>query len=317
MSKQLIMGERLKTSGRAGGQGGFTMLQLVLTVTVMTILGTFAFMGITSARADMRLTGSARQFASHVEKARLDAVRRHVSSASPTKVEFVDGNTYRVTMDWDGSGTPTARDFTFETGVSLFSQPTAPITFDWRGRMTACAATFSLSNTSDHQTTIDITGSGDVTVDSDIQQIATVSHTNVNQTVDIYTDATVKGTATAPTFSTTDCSAVSIGPVGGAIGGAAAGGAAGTPTCSLIANPGAISIRKNGGTGTINISVGATATVSVTGTSNLQFTPSSQTVTTSGTTAFTVKSLNNTRGTFTITFTNGCKTTEVLVTVTN
>ncbi|HVG36043.1 MAG TPA: GspH/FimT family pseudopilin [Pyrinomonadaceae bacterium] len=321
MSKQLITGEMLKTSERLQSEGGFTMLQLVLTATVMVILGTFAFMSITSARADMRLTGSARQFASHVEKARIDAIRRHVSSAAPTKVEFVDGNTYRVTMDWDGSGTATAREFTFETGVSLFSQPTAPITFDWRGRMTACTATFSLSNTSNHQTTIDITGSGDVTVDSDIQQIETVSHTNVNQTVDIYTDATVKGMTAAPTFSTTDCSAVSIGPVGGAIGGGGGGGAGGaggsTPVCSLIANPGAISIRKNGGTGTVSISVGATATVSVTGTSNLQFTPSSQTVTTSGTTAFTVKSLNNTRGTFTITFTNGCTTTDVLVTVTN
>lgn len=317
MSKQRMTGEMLKTPERMGGEGGFTMLQLVLTVTVMTILGTFAFMGITSARENMRLTGSARQFAAHVEKARIDAVRRHVSSATPTKVEFVDGNTYRVTMDWDGSGTATARDFTFETGVSLFSQPTAPITFDWRGRMTACAATFSLSNISGSQTTIDITGSGDVTVDSDIEQIATVSHTNVNQTVDIYTDATVTGTALAPTFTTTDCSAVSIGPVGGAIGGSPSGGAAGTPVCSLIANPGAISIRKNGGTGTINISVGATATVSVSGTSNLQFTPASQTVTTSGTTAFTVKSLNNTRGTFNVTFTNGCTTTDVLVTVTN
>ena len=317
MSKQRITGERWKTAERTGSQGGFTMLQLVMTVTVMTILGTFAFMGITSARADMRLTGSARQFAAHVEKARIDAVRRHVSSASPTKVEFVDANTYRVTMDWDGSGTATARDFTFETGVSLFSQPTAPITFDWRGRMTACAATFSLYNVSNQQTTIDITGSGDVTVDSDIEQVATVSHTNVNQTVDIYTDATVKGTTAAPTISATDCSGVTIGPVGGAIGGGGGGGGAGTPVCSLIADPGAISIRKNGGTGSVSISVGATATVSVTGTSNLQFTPSSQTVTTSGTTAFTVKSLNNTRGTFTITFTNGCTATDVLVTVTN
>jgi len=317
MSKQLITGEMLRTSERLRGEGGFTILQLVMTVTIMTILGTFAFMGITSARADMRLTGSARQFAAHVEKARIDAVRRHVSSTAPTKVEFVDGNTYRVTMDWDGSGTPTAREFTFETGVSLFSQPTAPITFDWRGRMTACTATFSLYNVAGHQTTIDVTGSGDVTVDSDIQQIATVSHTNVNQTVDIYTDATVKGTTAAPTISATDCSGVTVGPVGGPIGGGGGGGGAGTPVCSLIADPGAISIRKNGGTGTVNISVGATATVSVTGTSNLQFTPSSQTVTTSGTTAFTVKSLNNTRGTFTITFTNGCTATDVLVTVTN
>jgi type II secretory pathway component PulJ len=317
MSKQLFTGDTLKASERLRREGGFTVLQLVLTVTVMVIVGAFAFMGITSARENMRLTGSARQFASRVEKARIDAVRRHVSSAAPTKVEFVDGNTYRITMDWDGGGTATARDFNFEYGVGLFSQPTAPITFDWRGRMSACTATFSLSNISGNQTTIDITGSGDVTVDSDIEQVATVSHTNVNQTVDVYSDATVKGTTAAATYSTTDCSAVSVGPVGGGAIGGGGGGGAGTPVCSLIANPGAISIRKNGGTGTINISVGATASVSVTGASNMQFTPSSQIVTTSGTTAFTVKSLNNTRGTFTITFTNGCTTTDVVVTITN
>jgi hypothetical protein len=185
--------------------------------------------------------------------------------------------------------------------------------------MSACTATFSLQNIRGNQTTIDITGSGDVTVDSDIEQVASVSHTNVNQTVDVYSDATVKGTTAAPTFATTDCSAVSIGPVGGAIGGGGGGGGgAGTPVCSLIANPGAISIKKHGGTtGTVNISVGATATVSVSGASNMQFTPASQTVTTSGTTAFSVTSLNNTRGTFTITFTNGCTTTDVIVTITN
>jgi type II secretory pathway pseudopilin PulG len=318
MSKQRKKGDLSRAGECMRGEGGFSLLQLMLAMAVMVIVGTFAFMGITSARDNMRLSGSARQFAAYVEKARIDAVRRHVSSASPTKVEFVDTNTYRVTMDFDGDGIATTRDFTFENGVGLFSQPTAPITFDWRGRMTACTATFSLQNLNGNQTTIDITGSGDVTVDSDIEVVSAVSHTNVNKTVDVSTDATVKGATAAPTFSATDCSAVSVGPVGGAIGGGGGGGGTPAPTCSLVANPGSLSIKKNGGTtGTINITVGTTATVSVSGPSNLTYTPASQTVTSSGSTAFSVKSNNNTRGTFKITFTNGCTTTDVMVTVTN
>ena len=40
---------------------GFTMLQLLLTVVIIVIVSTFAVMGITRARATMRLSGSERE----------------------------------------------------------------------------------------------------------------------------------------------------------------------------------------------------------------------------------------------------------------
>ncbi len=119
MSMQRITGDMLKAYERLRHEGGFSLLQLMITVAVMMIIGSFAFMGISSARANMRLAGSARQFAAYVEKARIDAVRRHVSSASPTRIEFPDNRTYRVTMDFDGSGITATRDFKFQNGVTL------------------------------------------------------------------------------------------------------------------------------------------------------------------------------------------------------
>jgi Tfp pilus assembly protein FimT len=309
----------MKARERARLEGGFSLLQLMITVTVMVVIGTFAFMGITSARENMRLSGSARQFASYVEKARIDAVRRHTTSANPSKVEFVDTNTYRVTMDFDGSGTATSRTFSFEDGVTLFSQPTQAIAFDWRGRMSACTLTFALKNTTGSQTTVDITGAGDVTVDSDIISSPSISHTNVNQTVDVASDATVSGTTAPASMSATDCSAVDTAPVGSVTGGGITGTSGGSATpCSLTATPGAVSVKKNGGT-TQNVSVTVTtaSTVTASGPSNIKITPASQSLAANGSATFSIKSLNNTRGTFTVTFSSSCASADVTVTITN
>src|SRR3712207_8397498 len=49
---------------------------------------------------------SARVFAQNVERARLDAIRRHDTS----NVEFISPTTYEITMDYTGSGVKTTRD---------------------------------------------------------------------------------------------------------------------------------------------------------------------------------------------------------------
>ncbi|HYY58555.1 MAG TPA: hypothetical protein VE842_14575, partial [Pyrinomonadaceae bacterium] len=172
MSKQRLRVNRLEASERSGREGGFSLLQMMVTVAVTMVIGTFALMGISSARANMRLAGSARQFAAYVEKARIDAVRRHVTSASPTKVDFLDSNTYRVTMDFDGSGNPTTRNFDFQEGVTLLSLAPAGITFDWRGRMASCTASFSMVSSQSGTTpvNVDVTASGDVSVDNEVDE---------------------------------------------------------------------------------------------------------------------------------------------------
>src|SRR6266849_9995414 len=88
-------------------QFGFTTIQLLITIAVVAIVSTFAFMGIISARAHLRRTNSARLFASYVEQARSDAVRRH----GQTSIQQVNTSTYSVTMDFSGSGTGTTQNF--------------------------------------------------------------------------------------------------------------------------------------------------------------------------------------------------------------
>jgi Tfp pilus assembly protein FimT len=314
MSKQRITGDSLKAYERLCQEGGFSLLQLMVTAAVMATIGAFALMGISSARANMRLAGSARKFAAYVEKARIDAVRRHVSSAAPTRIEFPDDRTYRVTMDFDGSGITATRDFKFEDGVTLLSNAPQPITFDWRGRMTACTASFSMvsSQSGTSPVNVDVTASGDVTVDSDIDDFpANINYSNINQTSDISTDATVKGTTAPAALGALNCGAVDAGPVGGVTGG-------GGPTCGTInVNPGKITIkRNNGSTASFSVTVSNAVTITAGGPSNLVITPSSKAMTSAAAATFTVKSINKATGDFAVTFSSNCGTASVTVKVT-
>ena len=116
-------------------KNGFTILQMIVTIAIIAIVTTFGVLGITTARAEFRLQNSARLFASYVEKARADSVRRHASPGSEAYVEtFGPGSTtYAVTMDF-GSGTVETRSFPLETGLS-FETIAKRVTFDWRGRI--------------------------------------------------------------------------------------------------------------------------------------------------------------------------------------
>ncbi|HJU92264.1 MAG TPA: hypothetical protein VJ656_04935, partial [Pyrinomonadaceae bacterium] len=60
-------------------QHGFTTLQTVVTIAIISIVSVFGVLGIRTARAEFRLQNSARLFASYVEKARADAIRRHAA----------------------------------------------------------------------------------------------------------------------------------------------------------------------------------------------------------------------------------------------
>lgn len=287
---------------------GTAILQLVIAVAIAVVLASLTFMGISGAQSNMRMSKSARLFASYVEKARIDAVRRHGTSS----VSFLtDNRTYRINMDWDGTGTPRNRDLTFEDGVSLLSLAPPTIQFDWRGRISQCTATFALQSTGGDQVTVDVTGSGDVTVDSDITDLPTISYSNVNKTYDIQTDSTINGNAAPPTVSnTSDCTNATSGGSGTSITGTGTGG------CTLTANPSSFIIRKNGGgTATVAVTSSVAGKVTASTTNNLRVNPSNLTLAAGVPGSFTVQSINVTRGTFSLTFSNTCTSVTTLVTV--
>src|SRR5262245_16512135 len=129
-------------SRRVKQQHGFTLTQMLFTIAIIAIVSTFGVMGIRTARAEFRLNSSARLFASYIEKARADSVRRHAASGSEASVEtFGAGSTsYAVTMDF-GTGTVETRNFQLDAGLDFLTDP-LKVTFNWRGRLLVpCAIT--------------------------------------------------------------------------------------------------------------------------------------------------------------------------------
>jgi type II secretory pathway pseudopilin PulG len=159
-------------SRRVKQQHGFTIMQMVITIAIIAVVSTFGVLGIRNARAEFRKQSSARLFASYIEKARADSVRRHAASGFEASVETFGAATtsYAVTMDF-GTGTVETRTFQLDPGVDFLTDA-LKVTFDWRGRLlTPCPVTKSCvfqvrSISLGTSIPVDVSGSGDITVDA-------------------------------------------------------------------------------------------------------------------------------------------------------
>src|SRR5262249_30234101 len=110
------------------------------------------------------LQNNARLFATYVEKARADAIRRHAATGQESSIEtFGPGSTtYAITMDF-GSGAVETRTFDLDSGVN-FSTAAKRVTFDWRGRIAEAWVFQIFSETLQRSLPVDVSGSGDITV---------------------------------------------------------------------------------------------------------------------------------------------------------
>lgn len=334
--------------GRRRSQGGFTLIQLMIVVGVVAIVGAMAVFGIVSARQRVRLNNSARLLASYLEKARVDSIRRHAMAADQMAGVVIgeDSHSYTVRLDLDGNGTIDSQKITLEDGI-VFVGDMASTSFDWRGRFvgTDTKISYTLEYGSD-QRTVDVTHSGDITVDSR-EYLDDVPNVNVNENLSpIDNGSTVNGNNQAtptptpspapsptpdsrpspsptpdqdpsptpmpsptPLPSPTPDSSPTPNPSPTPV-------PSPTPTPSpapcVVSSNSPLSIHKNGGSGTMTFSVaGGTGSFTFTGgPSNLDV------VATSGT-SFTVTSNNNSRGDFQLTFSTPCGSREVTVTVIN
>ena len=160
-------------------QGGFTVVQVLITLALAAVITSLALMAVGSARASMRLTASTRELAGYLEKARSNAIRRNDES----KVTILSANSYRVKMDFDGDGTAEERDITLQDGVT-FADGMIGIsaTFDWRGRV-GSNILFELRNESANPSRINLSGSGDVTIGSDIFEDSSIGDVTLNSDV--------------------------------------------------------------------------------------------------------------------------------------
>ena len=100
---------------------GFSTIELIITATVLTIVTGLGLMGITRAKASIRLSGSAREFASYIEKARLYSIRRHANDAAERANLAINDNktSYNVSMDLDGDGGMDTRTINLPSGIEF------------------------------------------------------------------------------------------------------------------------------------------------------------------------------------------------------
>jgi Tfp pilus assembly protein FimT len=285
---------------------GIGMVELIIVVAIVGIVSAVAMLQIRSSRSALRVQNSVRELASYMEKARIDAVRRHGIST----VSFTDTKTYLVTMDFNSNGSTSTRTFSFQDDVRLASAELPNVTFNWRGRTltagSSCVTTFAVSDNMNHGLSVDVSGSGDVTVENQQPTLPNVSYsTTVTSSDNIDSRLVVAGTST---LENTPCMDLSGGGVGVE---------SGPPSCTIHASSSSVAIRKNGGsTGSVLVTMSNSSLVVATFPSNLTVSPASQTVFNGQ--SFSILSKNTLRGPYNVTFTSQCGSSiTVKVNVTN
>jgi len=336
--------------------GGFSAIELLIVVTILSVVTGFGLMGIKTAKASIRLSGAAREYASYIERARVHAIRSHANAESERANVAINENqtSYNVNVDLDGDGVLDTRTIPLPDGVTFKTIET--IAFDWRGRTWNTAGGLTRSNAQVSivleneigTASVDVTGSGDVTIDSAVfdDKVPEVS-LNVTDLASGAESSTSTPPSTAtptptPDASGTPGSSTSPSPTPTPDAGGASGDATPTPTpsstpkptptpkpkatpsptptpesCTVTADQSVVIMHLNG-TATIKISHSSSSTQTVTATSskstNLQVTPASQSVSAGGSATFTIKAKKSI-GVYSVTFSTGCGSVTIPVTV--
>ena len=169
-----------RDNSRRRRERGFSLIELLIVVAMISVVAAFAVMQIAGAQRAMRLTNSAREFMAWLEKARVDSVRRHpMSKDEMAMVKITSANSYVVKIDQNGDGAldpdltitiPASHGLSF-SGVAVPQE----IYFNWRGRPvsgtgSSLSLAFTLQSTvgGTAPVPINLTSSGDASLHDEI-----------------------------------------------------------------------------------------------------------------------------------------------------
>src|SRR5688500_3761381 len=168
--------QKTKATSTMRKRNGFTMVEILIMAAIISIVTAFGLMGITRARASVRLSGAAREYATYIERARMHSIRNHADNEDErANVAITEAKTsYVVKMDIDAYGDMEARITGLPVGVRFHT--VEPIGWDWRGRTVSIVDDVTPTNAqvsirlrnSSASVSVDITGSGDITIDSSV-----------------------------------------------------------------------------------------------------------------------------------------------------
>src|SRR5215475_797804 len=126
--------QKAKQTEPPQSDSGFSLMQVIIVIAVIAAMTTFGALGITRARASIRLSRAAREYAAYIEKARVTSIRKHADTLAQMASVTINPNlsSYLITMDIDGDGILEQRTINLPDGVTFATAET--IAFDWRGR---------------------------------------------------------------------------------------------------------------------------------------------------------------------------------------
>lgn len=354
------IGMNKTTAPTKRNQFGFSMIEITIMTAIIAIVTAFGLMGITRARASVRLSSAAREYATYIEKARMHSIRSHADDATERAGVAINESklSYNVTADLDGNGTIDTRTISLPNGVSF--ETDEDISFDWRGRtwstvdgVTTANAQVSIRLKNSNDTvSVDVTGSGDITIDSKVFDDSVPNVTlKVGDLASGATPAATPVSVATPSPSGTPNPGVIPIPTpdnGGVIPqptpAVDLGGGTPTPTptptpaptatptptpaptatptptpstCTITTDPSSLVLNMEGST-TIKVKHSGTSAINISGSSSkpseLQVTGGAQSVSAGGFTTFTVKSKKS-MGVYSITFSAACGSKVVPVVV--
>jgi Tfp pilus assembly protein FimT len=187
------------TKAKLSYSTGIGMVELLVVVAVVGLVSSFALINFQRSTRSFNVAGATRTLSSYLEKARVDAVRRHGGAS----ININSATSYTVSIDFEGDGLATNRTITLPVGTTLaYRLPPATaainpsdtpviIAYDWRGRTgSTVALTLTSSTAGVTPSTLVVGPAGDISADTTVAGPVTTptpQNTSVTTTTGIKT----------------------------------------------------------------------------------------------------------------------------------